>query len=114
MDDDYRLINKDALLLITKATELFVTDLAGTCGKIAKQQGRKTMQLQDILNASKFIDKFHFIHSSKLPSLNPNQSNLDLNPQQNQQQKEADEADLKELENLSLDDDEAEAVMNQD
>ena len=43
MDDDYRLVNKDALLLITKATELFVTDLAGTCGRIAKQSGRKTI-----------------------------------------------------------------------
>jgi len=43
MDDDFRLIQKDALLLITKAAELFVTDLAGTCGRVAKQQGRKTL-----------------------------------------------------------------------
>ena len=35
-DDEMRLISKEALLLITKATEIFVTDLAGTCGRIAK------------------------------------------------------------------------------
>ena len=32
LDDEFRLISKDALLLITKAAELFVTDLAGTSG----------------------------------------------------------------------------------
>jgi histone H3/H4 len=46
LDDEFKLINKDALLLITKATELFVTDLAGTAGKVARQQSnRKTIQL---------------------------------------------------------------------
>ena len=37
MDDDFRLIQKEALLLITKATEMFITDLAGTCGRVARQ-----------------------------------------------------------------------------
>jgi histone H3/H4 len=45
MDDDFRYISKEALLLITKATELFVTDLAGTCGRVARNQKRKTMQV---------------------------------------------------------------------
>lgn len=36
LDDQFKLISKDALLLITKATELFVTDLAGTSGKVAR------------------------------------------------------------------------------
>ena len=37
LDDDFRLISKEALLLITKATEMFVTDLAGTAGRVARQ-----------------------------------------------------------------------------
>ena len=35
--EDYTLVSKQALVLITKATELFVQDLAGVCGQIAKQ-----------------------------------------------------------------------------
>ena len=31
-DEEYSLINKQALVVITKATELFVQDLAGVCG----------------------------------------------------------------------------------
>ena len=45
LDDEYRLIQKDALLLITKATEMFVTDLAGTCNEYARKNNRKTMQV---------------------------------------------------------------------
>ena len=71
LDDDFRLISKDALLLITKATEMFVTDLAGTCGRVARQSIRKTLNIQDIASVSSYIDKFHFIKDSKLPSLNP-------------------------------------------
>ena len=71
MDDDFRLLSKDALLLLTKATELFVTDLAGTCGNVARQQKRKTMQVQDIISVSSYVEKFHFIKDSKLPALNP-------------------------------------------
>jgi hypothetical protein len=40
-DEEYSLINKQALVVITKATELFVQDLAGVCGQIAKVQKRK-------------------------------------------------------------------------
>jgi histone H3/H4 len=64
LDDDFRLIQKDALLLITKAAEMFVTDLAGSCGRSAKKDGRKTMQVQDIINVATYIDKFHFIKES--------------------------------------------------
>ena len=52
---------KQALFLITKATEMFIQDLSGVCVKIAKMQKRKTLQVQDILNAANNIDKFHFI-----------------------------------------------------
>lgn len=31
-DEDYTLVSKQALVLITKATEMFVQDLAGVCG----------------------------------------------------------------------------------
>ena len=67
LDDDFRLISKEALLLITKATEIFVTELAGTCGSLARQQKRKTMQVQDIISVASYTDKFHFIKDSKLP-----------------------------------------------
>jgi len=30
-DDDYNLVNKPALVILTKATELFISDLAGVC-----------------------------------------------------------------------------------
>ena len=40
---------------------MFVQDLAGVCGQIAKMQKRRTLQLSDLLNAASNIDKFHFI-----------------------------------------------------
>ena len=49
LDDDYRLISKDALLMLTKATELFVEDLAVNTKEFARKFGRKTMQSDDIL-----------------------------------------------------------------
>ena len=64
LDDDFSLISKDAQVLIAKAAEMFVTDLAGTCGRVARQQKRKTILVQDILNAATYIDKFHFIKDS--------------------------------------------------
>lgn len=69
--DEGTLISKQALVLITKATELFVQDLAGVCGQIAKMQKRRTLQVGDITQAASNIDKFHFISDSRLPSLNP-------------------------------------------
>jgi hypothetical protein len=63
--------------VITKATELFVQDLAGVCGQIAKMQKRKALQLTDINNAANNIDKFHFIKGSRLPALNPRKAEED-------------------------------------
>ena len=63
------MFSKDALVLMTKATELFVMDLSGVCAQIAKVQKRKTLQVGDINNAAASIEKFHFIKESKLPSL---------------------------------------------
>ncbi len=42
-DEDYKLVQKDALLLIARASELLIQDLAGVCGQIAKMQKRKTI-----------------------------------------------------------------------
>ena len=36
LDKDNGMVTKEALLLITKATEFFVQDLAGVCAQIAK------------------------------------------------------------------------------
>lgn len=35
-DEDYNLVTKPALVILTRATELFLSDLAGVCGQIAK------------------------------------------------------------------------------
>ena len=35
-DDEYSLMSKKAMVLLTKATELFIQDLGGVCGQIAK------------------------------------------------------------------------------
>ncbi|CDW91478.1 dna polymerase epsilon [Stylonychia lemnae] len=51
--------------------KMFVQDLGGVCGQIAKMQKRKTIFNSDIISAASNIDKFHFIKDSKLPALNP-------------------------------------------
>ena len=61
LDEDSQMISKEALVLITKATELFVQDFGGVCAQIAKCQKRKTLLVQDINNAANYQDKFHFI-----------------------------------------------------
>lgn len=96
MDDEYRLVSKEAVLLITKAAEMFLQDLAGTCGKMASYQKRKTLQVQDLIQVAEHSDKFHFLKDSKLPSLNVNKPQAPIQVQT--------EDDLKDLENLDLED----------
>ena len=60
-DPECGMVTKEALLLISKATEFFVQDLAGVCAQIAKVQKRKTLQVSDIMTAASSMDKFHFI-----------------------------------------------------
>lgn len=69
LDEESTLISKEALMLITKATEYFVQDLGGLCAQVAKHQKRKTMQVNDILTASQNMEKYYFIKDSKLPTL---------------------------------------------
>jgi histone H3/H4 len=45
LDDESSVYSKEALVLITKATEMFVNDLSGVCAQIAKLQKRKTLQI---------------------------------------------------------------------
>jgi len=45
---------------------MFVQDLSGVCGQIAKMQKRKTIINQDIISAASNIDKFHFIKGTFL------------------------------------------------
>ena len=52
LDPENKLVSKEALNLITKATESFVQDLGGVCAHIAKTQKRKTLLLQDLLLAT--------------------------------------------------------------
>jgi len=62
-------ISKEALILITKATEIFLGDLSGVCAQLAKNQKRKTLLVSDINSAAAHIERFHFIKDSRLPSL---------------------------------------------
>ena len=71
LDDENSLIAKDALVLISKATELFIQDLAGVNAINARHSKRKTLQVQDILIAADTTDRFYFIKDSMLPSLKP-------------------------------------------
>ena len=43
LDEDSQMVSKEALVLITKATELFVQDFGGLTAQIAKCQKRKTL-----------------------------------------------------------------------
>ena len=56
-------------MLISKATEFFVQDLAGVNAINAKFSKRKTLQVQDIITAANVNDRFHFIKDCKLPVL---------------------------------------------
>ena len=69
MDPESKMVSKEALVVIAKATEAFVRDLGGVCAQISKTQKRKTLLLNDLLLATQQIDRFHFIKDSKLPSL---------------------------------------------
>ncbi len=42
-EEETSLISKQALVVLTKATELFIQDLSGVCGQIAKMQKRRTL-----------------------------------------------------------------------
>ena len=61
LDPESTMVNKEALLVISKATESFIQDLAGTVAQIAKTQKRKTLLLQDLVLAIDQIDRFNFI-----------------------------------------------------
>ena len=42
------MIDKKALLMITKASEMFLTDYASVCGELAKLNKRKTVVINDL------------------------------------------------------------------
>ena len=65
-DEEHKMLSKESLVLITKATEMFIKDLSAVCGNLAKMQKRKTLQLNDIINVASNIDKFHFIKGKLL------------------------------------------------
>ena len=81
-------ISKEALVLITKAAEVFCMDLAGVTAQIAKLQKRKTIQIADIMSAANSIEKFHFIKDSKLPALDPNYVPMKETPEQDEESKQ--------------------------
>ena len=48
MDPENKMVSKEALLVISKATEAFVKDLGGVVAQIAKTQKRKTLIVDDL------------------------------------------------------------------
>ena len=61
LDDDIKLVQKDAYLVIGKLTELFIEELARDAFSICKANKRKTISMEDINSALKLNDKMGFI-----------------------------------------------------
>ena len=52
MDPESKMVSKEALVVIAKATEAFVRDLGGVCAQVSKTRKRKTLLLNDLLLAT--------------------------------------------------------------
>jgi DNA polymerase epsilon subunit 4 len=61
MDPDIKLCQKNAYIVISKLTELFLQELSKNAHSVAKLSRRKTMNLEDIACAVKSIEKYSFI-----------------------------------------------------
>ena len=61
MDPESIAVSKEALVLISKATEAFVQDFGGVIAQVAKTQKRKTLLVDDVKLAVESVDRFHFI-----------------------------------------------------
>ena len=61
LDNDIKLCQKNAYLVIGKLTELFLQEIANNAHKICKNSKRKTINLEDINIAIKQNNKFSFI-----------------------------------------------------
>jgi DNA polymerase epsilon subunit 4 len=61
MDGDIKLCQKNAYIVISKLTELFLQELSKNAHSVAKLNRRKTMNLEDIACAVKSIEKYSFI-----------------------------------------------------
>jgi histone H3/H4 len=61
LDPDVRGISKEALVLITKATELFTVQLGQECVKTAHIQNRRTLMPQDVVDVCQIRECFLFL-----------------------------------------------------
>ena len=61
LDPDVRGISKEALLLITKATEIVTVQLGQECIKTAHIQNRRTLVPQDIVDVCNVRESFFFL-----------------------------------------------------
>jgi histone H3/H4 len=61
LDPDVRGISKEALLLITKATEMATVQLGQECIKTAHIQNRRTLLPQDIVDVCNIRESFFFV-----------------------------------------------------
>ncbi|EGC32707.1 hypothetical protein DICPUDRAFT_155311 [Dictyostelium purpureum] len=60
-DKDVKLISSDALMLVTKSTELFLDYFCKEAYKKTKSQGRKILSYKDISSAIKDIENLTFL-----------------------------------------------------
>jgi histone H3/H4 len=61
LDPDVRGISKEALLLITKATEMVTVQLGQECIKTAHIQNRRTLLPQDVVDVCNIRESFFFL-----------------------------------------------------
>ncbi|XP_078574621.1 DNA polymerase epsilon subunit 4-like [Branchiostoma floridae x Branchiostoma japonicum] len=64
MDPDVTLASQESVLLISKATELFIESLAKEAYVHARQGKRKTLQKKDIDNSIEELDSFAFLEGT--------------------------------------------------
>ncbi|XP_064626023.1 DNA polymerase epsilon subunit 4-like [Lineus longissimus] len=64
MDPDVTLASQDAVILIAKATEIFINDMAKEAYTFTAQGKRKTVQRKDVDNAIVGIDALAFLEGT--------------------------------------------------
>ena len=84
LDNDIKLCQKNAYLVIGKLTELFLQEIANNAHKICKNSKRKTINLEDINIAIKQNNKFSFIDINSIFYI----ENLKSSKKQNKRKKD--------------------------
>ena len=76
-DGDVKLISQEAVILVTKATELMIEHLAKEAHKNSNGSQRKTIQYQDLASAVDALEEFDFLQDI-IPSKPKEQNQLPI------------------------------------